>query len=69
VLIPWATTNYNIALPNASQAAREILDVYFELKEKNAQEGITTSTVKQEILPAPTGEKIDEDTEEKKVNE
>ena len=69
VIFPWATTNYNISLPTASQTAREIVDVYFELKEKYAQEGRTSSSVKQEILPAPTGEKIDEETEDEKVTE
>ncbi|HWL13654.1 MAG TPA: penicillin-binding protein 2 [Ureibacillus sp.] len=69
VIFPWATTNYNISLPQAGQTAREIVDVYFELKEKYAKEGRTSSSVKQEILPATTGEKIDEDTEEEKVTE
>ncbi|WP_404817759.1 penicillin-binding transpeptidase domain-containing protein [Ureibacillus galli] len=69
VLIPWATTNYNISLPTGSQIAREILDVYFELKDKYAEEGLSSSSVKQEILPATTGEKIDEDTKEQTVNE
>ncbi|RHW38749.1 penicillin-binding protein 2 [Lysinibacillus yapensis] len=69
VIFPWATTNFNIALPHANQAAREILDVYFELKDKYAKEGLTSSSVKQEILQAPTGEKIDEDTEEQTVTE
>lgn len=69
VLIPWATTNYNISLPQGNQIAREILDVYFELKEKNVQNGLTSSSVKQPILPATTDEKIEEDTVEKTVNE
>lgn len=69
VIFPWATTNYNISLPHASQTAREIVDVYFDLKKKYAEEGRTSSSVKQEILPATTGEKIDEDTEEETVTE
>ena len=69
VIFPWATQNYNISLPTASQTAREIVDVYFKLKEKYAQEGRTSSSVKQEILPATTGEKIDENTEEETVTE
>jgi len=69
VIFPWATTNYNISLPTAAQTAREILDVYFELKDKYAKEGLTSSSAKQEILQATTGEKIDEDTEDEVVNE
>ena len=69
VLIPWATTNFNISLRHGNEIAKEVLDVYFDLKEKYAEEGITSSTVKQKILPAPTGEKIDEDMEEETVNE
>ncbi|MFP7200907.1 penicillin-binding transpeptidase domain-containing protein [Lysinibacillus halotolerans] len=69
VLIPWATTNYNISLPTGNQIAREVLDVYFELKDKYAKEGLSSSSVKQQILPPTTNEKIDENTKEQTVNE
>lgn len=70
VIIPWATTiTKNNYLPHANQIAREVLDVYFELKEKNVQKGLTDESVKQKILPATTDEKIDENTEDKKINE
>jgi len=39
------------------------------LKDKYAKEGLTSSSAKQEILQATTGEKIDEDTEDEVVNE
>nr|WP_106779896.1 penicillin-binding protein 2 [Lysinibacillus timonensis] len=69
VIIPWATTNYDLYLPHNNEIAREILDYYFELKEKYSENGISSSTVKQEILPPTTDEKIDEETEEQVVNE
>ena len=69
VLIPWATTNLDLKLSHGNAIAKEVLDVYFDLKEKYAEEGITSSTVDQKILPATTGEKIDEDTKEETVNE
>ncbi|MEL4025528.1 penicillin-binding transpeptidase domain-containing protein [Lysinibacillus endophyticus] len=69
VLIPWATTNFNVHLGQGNQIAREILDVYFNLKQKYEKDGITSSSVKQQILPPTTDDKIDEDTEEQKVNE
>ncbi|MEK9198687.1 penicillin-binding transpeptidase domain-containing protein [Ureibacillus sp. FSL E2-3493] len=69
VLIPWATTNYNISLPTGNQIAREVLDVYFELKDKYAKEGLSSSSVKQQILPPTSNEKIDENTKEQTVNE
>ncbi|RUL56982.1 penicillin-binding protein 2 [Lysinibacillus antri] len=69
VLIPWATTNFNIHLNEGNEIAREVLDVYFNLKGKYSTEGLSSSSIKQQILPPTTGEKIDEDTEEQKVNE
>ncbi|RTQ86312.1 penicillin-binding transpeptidase domain-containing protein [Lysinibacillus telephonicus] len=69
VLIPWATTNFNIHLGEANEIAREMLDYYFELKEKYSKNGLSASAVKQEILPPTTDEKIDEDTVEEKVTE
>lgn len=69
VLIPWATTNYNIHLSQANEIAKEMLDYYFELKEKYSKNGLSASAVKQEILPPTTDEKIDENTVEEKVNE
>ncbi len=69
VMIPWVTTNFNIYQPHNNEIAREILDVYFELKEKYAENGISSHSVEQKILPPTTDEKIDEETEEQLVNE
>lgn len=69
VLIPWATTNFDIYLPNNNIIAREILDYYFKLKEKYAKNGVSESSVEQKILPPTTNEKIDENTVEETVNE
>ncbi|MFP3919234.1 penicillin-binding transpeptidase domain-containing protein [Lysinibacillus telephonicus] len=69
VLIPWATTNFDSHLGEANEIAREMLDYYFELKEKYSKNGLSASAVKQEILPPTTDEKIDEDTVEEKVTE
>lgn len=70
VMIPWSTTytSGNIPHPN-NEIAREILDAYFELKKKNEKKGLTDEAVKQKILPPTTDEKIDEETEDEKVNE
>ena len=53
-------TSYN------NHIAREILDVYFELKEKRASNGTLTSTVEQPILPTLSEEVLNEDAEEQK---
>ena len=68
-MIPWATTNFNIYLDHNNQIAREILDYYFELKKKYSENGLSSNTVEQQILPPTTDEKIDEETEEQLVNE
>lgn len=68
VVIPWASTNFNY-LSHNNQIAREVLDVYFELKQKYEQTGITDQAVEKPILPPTTDEKIDEETEEQVVNE
>lgn len=69
VVIPWVTTNYDVYQPQNNEIAREILDVYFKLKDKYATEGISESTVEQKILPSTTDEKIEEGVEEQTVNE
>jgi len=68
VVIPWVTTSNSYTSYN-NQIAREVLDVYFELKNKYANSKISDQTVNKEILPSTTDEKIDEDTEEQMVNE
>lgn len=68
VFIPWVTTNYDIYQPQNNEIAREILDVYFKLKEKYAENGVSESSVEQKILPPTTDEKIDENTVEQTVN-
>lgn len=68
VFIPWVTTNDTTTSYN-NQIAREVLDYYFELKKKYAQTGLTDEVVEKPILPPTSDEKIDEQSEEKVVNE
>nr|WP_141680886.1 penicillin-binding transpeptidase domain-containing protein [Caryophanon tenue] len=67
VLIPWATTVYNPSMTNASDIAREILDKYYEIKEKNMQIDPTIDGAQQKILPAYSEEKIQEEEQEQTV--
>lgn len=67
VIIPWVSAD--AAYGSNNEIAREILDVYFELKKKNANSNLSDNVVHKEILPPTTDEKIDEETEEKVVNE
>ncbi|SOC36256.1 peptidoglycan D,D-transpeptidase FtsI family protein [Ureibacillus acetophenoni] len=69
VVIPWASTNFNLYLDHNNQIAREVLDYYFELKKKYAENGLSSHSVEQKILPPTTDEKIDEETEEQIVEE
>lgn len=58
VVIPWATTNFNVYLPHNNVIARQAVEKYFELKKKYGQ---TESAEIQTILPAITDDKIEED--------
>ncbi|HWL22920.1 MAG TPA: penicillin-binding protein 2 [Ureibacillus sp.] len=69
VMIPWVTTNFELYLPQNNEIAREILDYYFELKKKYEENGLSSSTVEQKILPPTTDKKIDEETEEQVIEE
>lgn len=69
VVIPWVTTNFTSYYDQNNQIAREVLDVYFELKEKYAKSELTDTVVDKKILPPTTDEKIDEETEDQIVNE
>ncbi|MFJ7735434.1 peptidoglycan D,D-transpeptidase FtsI family protein [Lysinibacillus sp. NPDC097287] len=64
VIIPWATTNYNVSHPHANSIARRSLDKYFELKAKYESTKVSESNVEQPILPAITEDKIGEDEQE-----
>lgn len=68
VIFPWSTTNFDVHLGQANRAAREILDYYFELKEKYAKEGISTSSVDKPIIK-DSDEKLEEDEAVETVNE
>ena len=68
VLIPWATTNFDIYLPHANQIAREIADKYFELQKKYSTDGVSTSSVDQKIINT-NEEKLDEDEAVETINE
>lgn len=68
LIIPWATTNFDIYLPQGNQIAKEVLDKYFELQKKYEQEGLSTSAVEQHIIN--TNEtKLNEDEAVKTINE
>ncbi|MER2106512.1 MAG: penicillin-binding transpeptidase domain-containing protein [Solibacillus sp.] len=68
LIIPWATTNFDIYLPQGNQMAKEILDKYFELQKKYEKEGLSTSSVEQKIIN--TNEtKLNEDEAVETVNE
>lgn len=69
VLIPWATTNFDVSNPIASTMAREAADAYFELKEKYKQNGMNQSVTAQPILPTVSDEQLNEDDEETLVTE
>lgn len=64
VVIPWASTNFNLHYSNANNIAKRSLDKYYELKAKYKEGKITDSNVEQPILPAVTEEKIGEDEQE-----
>ncbi|ATP41135.1 penicillin-binding protein [Solibacillus sp. R5-41] len=69
IIFPWATTIFeNNYLPHANLAARELVDAYFELKQKYAEEGLSSSKVDKPIIKA-SDEKLDEDEEVKTVTE
>ncbi|MGM9951676.1 MAG: peptidoglycan D,D-transpeptidase FtsI family protein [Lysinibacillus sp.] len=69
VILPWATTNFNSYTSYNNRIAREVLDAYFELKDKRAKEGTLSSESQQKILPTISEEVLNEDEEEEKVNE
>lgn len=69
VVIPWVTTNFERSLTQNNKIAREILDYYFELKEKYAENGISESSSTQQILPAFSEDKLNEDEEQQSINE
>lgn len=61
LIFPWATTNFDVSLPHGNQAAREILDIYFELKDQYQNENISTNKVQ---LPMTTfSEKVADENE------
>ncbi|WP_413362737.1 peptidoglycan D,D-transpeptidase FtsI family protein [Lysinibacillus sp. 3P01SB] len=69
VVLPWATTNFNSYQSYNNMIARDVLDAYFELKEKRAGTDISSSTASQKIQPALSEEVLNEDEEEETVNE
>ena len=69
VILPWATTSSTVPRYYNNLIAREILDVYFELKDKRAKEGTLSSESQQKILPTISEEVLNEDEEEETVKE
>lgn len=67
VVIPWATTNFNIYLSNNNVIARKAVEAYFDIKAKNEKAAENTS--KQKIQPAITNDKIEEDEQEQMTTE
>lgn len=69
LIFPWATTNFDLYLPQGNKAAREILDVYFNLKTEYESQGVTDNAVDRKITPASGEEVLNEDVEEETVQE
>lgn len=69
VVLPWATTNFGSYQSYNNMIARDILDAYFELKEKRGGTETSSSTVNKKIQPALSEEVLNEDEEEETVNE
>ena len=68
IIYPWATTNFDLYLPQGNQTARELLEAYFDLKKNYASEGISTSKVDKPIIK-DSDKKLSEDEEVQTVNE
>ena len=69
LIFPWAKTTFETIPPHANQAAREILEAYFKLKEEYESQGLTDNAVDRNIIPASGEEALNEDTEEETVQE
>ncbi len=69
VILPWATTSSKVPRYYNNLIAREVLDAYFELKDKRTKEGTLSSESQQKILPTISEEVLNEDEEEETVNE
>lgn len=50
IIYPWATTDFVTYFPQGNDTARELLDAYFELKKKYAEEGLKSSGVNIPII-------------------
>ena len=68
IIFPWATTNFDIYLPQGNETARELLDAYFDLKKKYVENGISASKVEKPIIKSST-ETLNEDEDEETVSE
>jgi penicillin-binding protein A len=68
IIYPWATTNFDIYLPQGNETARELLDAYFDLKKKYVEDGLSSSKVEKPIIKSST-ETLNEDEDEETVNE
>lgn len=68
IIYPWATTNFERLPVQATYAARDLLDAYFELKNKYVKEGLSSSKVEKPIINY-SNEKLDEDEVVETVNE
>lgn len=69
VMIPSATTNLNVSLPTSSRVARAAADAYFELKEKYEKNGLTSSSVNHKMISTSSEDLLNEEDEEKVVEE
>ena len=68
IIYPWATTNFERLPVQATYAARDLVDAYFELKNKYVDEGLSSSKVEKPIINQ-SDEKLDEDEAVETVNE
>jgi len=61
VVIPWASVNLSPSVYYNNTIARQVLDKYFELKNKYQAEGMTDNVVEQKIIRQINQEMLDED--------
>ncbi len=69
VILPWASTNLNSYTGHTNFIARDMLDYYFELKNKHQAEGLIDSSTTQRIIRPTDSELLDEEQEIDTVNE
>lgn len=69
IIFPWATTNFNHYYKQANEAAREILEAYFALKEEYSSTGLLNNQTNQKIIKDYSKELLNEDEESQMVQD